>query len=297
MKLTSTRPRDLFYVDWWLMNHNSWKVSYQHEILHANNIQLPYYKDCERFVDQATAFAAKRNLKTSISFTGGEVTEWPDFDDLLAYCKSQQVKTSFVTNLNLPLPRFQRLLAHTDNLLVEVHPGYTNTSHLLFALYKIKEASISVTVNINMTLELWDDMIALHETLNEKFPELPINKKMLFKDPIFNTAPQDYNQEQAEQLKAQHGDILIESDQGREYTDAQTLILEQRNKFAGYQCWAGIEQVVVDAWGAVHRGHCRKSGFMGYLKDQELYWHPEPLICALPACVNQFDLLATKQSI
>ena len=36
---------------------------------------------------------------------------------------------------------------------------------------------------------------------------------------------------------------------------------------------------------------------MGYLRDPELYWYPEPVICGLAACVNHFDLQATKQSL
>lgn len=279
------------------MNHNQWQVSYEHEILHSGNIELPYLRDCQRFIDQAAVYAGLRGQKLSVSFTGGEVTEWLDFEDLLAHCKTQGAETRFVTNLNLDLERFQGLLSYTDSLLIEVHPGYTSTGHLLFCLAKIAETTVSAAVNVNMTLEHWAEQVELCDRIKTKFPRINLRKKMLFKDPIFNTTPQAYDQKQVQALKAQQGDIRVEGPQGTEYTDAQTLILEDRNRFQGYQCWAGLEQVVVDAWGAVHRGHCRKSGFMGYIKDPAIYWYPEPLICALPACVNQFDLLATKQSL
>lgn len=279
------------------MNHNRWQVSYEHEILHSGNIELPYLRDCQRFIDQAAAQASKKNRAPSVSFTGGEVTEWLDFEDLLAHCKMQGAETRFVTNLNVTAERLDSLLDHTDSLIIEVHPDHTQISHLLYCLSVIAQRSIAASVNVNMTLAHWSEMLALCDRISDKFPQFNLRKKLLFKDPIFNTEPQDYDDQQIETLKAQQGDIRIDSDQGTEYTDGQTLILEGRNKFQGYQCWAGLEQIVVDAWGAVHRGHCRKSGFMGYLRDPEIYWYPDPLICALPACVNQFDLLATKQLI
>ncbi len=294
MKISSTRNSNLFYVDWWLMNHNSRKASYEHELLHCGNIDLPYLKDCLRFIDQATLFAAKQNKKTNINFTGGEVTEWADFDDLLKYAKGQGCLTRFITNASLDLDRFENLLDFTDSVILEVHPEFTQSSRILFFLSRIKDLPLGITVNINMLPDTWKDMIDLHDKILEKYPTVTVNKKMLFNDPIFNTTPQNYSEEQVVALKAQWGDIKIESNGNIEYTDYQTVILEQRNKLEGYRCWAGIEQIVVDAWGAVHRGHCRKSGFMGYIKDPELYWYNEPMICKLPACVNHFDFQATK---
>jgi hypothetical protein len=96
------------------------------------------------------------------------------------------------------------------------------------------------------------------------------------------------------QLKRQHGDIKIVKKDSTEYTDYQTLVLEGRNKFKGYECWAGIEQVVVDAWGRVYIGHCRQGGFMGNIKDKNIVWPKESAVCTLDRCKNSFDILATK---
>lgn len=294
MQISSTRDPNLFYVDWWLMNHNSRRASYEHELLHCGNIDLPYLKDCLRFIDQSSLFASKNNKKVSVSFTGGEVTEWVDFDDLIKYAKGQDCQTRFTTNANLDLDRFEQILNHTDSVIIEIHPEFTSASRILFFLSKIKDLTVNITVNINMLPDSWKDMMDLNNKILERYPTISVNKKMLFDDPIFNTTPQNYSEDQIVALKAQWGDIKIEKDGDTEYTNFQTLILEKRNRFQGFRCCAGIEQVIVDAWGAVYRGHCRKNGFMGYLKDTELYWYSEPMICRLEACVNHFDLQATK---
>ncbi len=276
------------------MNHNSHRASYQHELLHCGNIELPYLKDCQRFIDQVTLFAARQNKKVSIGFTGGEVTEWSDFDALLSYARNQHCMIRFTTNATAESSRLEHMLSLTDSVIIEVHPEFTSIGKILLLLAKINQWPIHVSVNINMMREHWDSMVELHDKILSRNPNVTVIKKMLFDDPIFNTTPQDYDQEQITMLKAQWGDIKIENQGLVEYTDFQTMILENKNKFQGFQCNAGIEQIVVDAWGAVHRGHCRKNGFMGYLKDPELYWYDQPMTCKLPACVNHFDLQATK---
>jgi hypothetical protein len=117
---------------------------------------------------------------------------------------------------------------------------------------------------------------------------------MLFEDPVFNTTPKDYTEEQTIQLKRQHGDIMITVADDVEYTDYQTLVLEDRNIFTGYKCQAGLEQIVVDAWGRVYKGHCRQNGFMGNIKDKNIVWPKQAAVCTLDYCRNSFDILATK---
>lgn len=296
MKVSSTRNADLFYVDWWLHNHNRHRASYEHELLHCGNIDLPYLKDCKRFIDQVTVFAAKSNKQAHVNFTGGEVTEWVDFPDLLAYAKSQSCLTRFTSNTICDLQILNQCFSLADSVGIEVHPEYASISHILIVLRLLSIMPCSVNININMMPERWKEMEELYETIQVKYPYVSVSKKMLFDDPIFNTTPQNYSEEQIIAFKAQTGDIKIEHDNDIEYTDFQSLVIEQKNKFKGFLCYAGVEQIIVDAWGRAHRGHCRKNGFMGSISDAELFWYNDPLICQVDACVNNFDILSTKKS-
>jgi MoaA/NifB/PqqE/SkfB family radical SAM enzyme len=292
--VASTRPQNKFYINWWLMNHCSWACSYCHDIIRKGNIDLPYLNDCKQFVTDAVFFAANQNKTPRIEFTGGEVTEWTDFLELLSYAHTQGCETHFRTNANLGLNRWQEYLAVVDDILIEYHPEHTSPAHFLLAVNAAVDAGISVTVNLNMLKDTWEDSQAVYDKIQLKWPQIRLNRRMLFDDPVFNTSPQEYTQEQIVQLKKQHGDIKITTGANVEYTDYQTLVLECRNKFKGYECWAGIEQVVVDAWGRVYRGHCRQGGFMGNIKDKNIVWPTQPKPCTLDACRNSFDILATK---
>ena len=293
-QVVGTRATDRFYINWWLMNHCAWACSYCNDIIRKGNIDLPYLNDCKQFVTDAVFFAASQHKTPRIEFTGGEVTEWTDFLELLTHAHLQGCSTQFRTNANVGLNQWHSYLAVVDDVLIEYHPEYTSSAHFLLAVKAAVDSGVSITVNLNMLKDTWQDSQAVYDKIQSKWPHIRLNKRMLFNDPVFNTSPQKYTQEQTVQLKRQHGDIKILTDSDVEYTDYQTLVLEGRNKFEGYTCWAGVEQVVVDAWGRVYRGHCRQNGFMGNIKDKNIAWSSEPKTCALEACRNSFDILATK---
>lgn len=292
--VASTRPLNIFYVNWWLMNHCSWACSYCNEIIRKGNIDLPYLLDCKRFIDDVVLFAAAQNKTASIDFTGGEVTEWSDFGELLAYAHEKRCETQFRTNANLGLVDWKKLLSFSTRVLVEYHPEHTSTAHLLMMLSTAVESGVSVVVNINMLKDSWTASEDLYTKILSKWPTIRINKRMLFEDPVFNTTPKDYTEEQTVQLKRQHGDIRITVADNIEYTDYQTLVLEGKNAFKGYECSMGLEQIVVDAWGRVYKGHCRQNGFIGNIKDKNIVWPTQTTVCSLEHCKNSFDILATK---
>ena len=292
--VTSTRSPGIFYVNWWLMNHCTWACSYCNEIIRKGNIDLPYLNDCKRFIDDVGLFAATQNKKVRIEFTGGEVTEWTDFLELLTYAYTQNFETQFRTNGNVDLATWQQYLKITNDLQLEYHPEHSSAAHFLLCINSAVAAGISVTVNMNMLQDTWSESEALHDKIKTKWPDLRVNKRMLFEDPVFNTTPVEYTDQQTEQLKRQHGDIKIIQGDSVEYTDYQTMVLEGTNKFKGYDCWAGVEQVIVDAWGRVYRGHCRQGGFMGNIKDKNVVWPTASKVCTLDSCKNSFDILTTK---
>jgi hypothetical protein len=118
---------------------------------------------------------------------------------------------------------------------------------------------------------------------------------MLFQDPAVNHKPMQYTETQQVKLVRQSGDIKITQGSMISYTDYPTMIADGANRFEGYQCGSGQEQIIVDAWGRVARGHCRQGGSMGTIGGS-IKWPTEPVTCRKPSCDNAFDILATKIS-
>jgi hypothetical protein len=230
-----------------------------------------------------------------IDLVGGEVTEYPHLQELLDHAKHLGSKIKLRTNASQSTRDFTQMIQSLDVVSIEFHPEFTQTSHFLLALNQASQVTdLSVYVNINALPERWSEISELEIKIREKWPRFSVSLKMLFEDPVRNTRPLNYQEPQKQQLKRQSGSIVIETDQGdSEYSDYQSMILDERNGFKDWHCGIGIEQIIVDAWGVVRRGHCRQGGSLGQL-GQRIRFDNLPVICQKPKCVNGFDIQATK---
>lgn len=294
MQQQSIRPRDLFYIDWWLMNHCSWQCSYCHDIIRNGSAVLPYIRDCEEFLDQAGLQAQRRNLKLSVHFSGGEVTEWLDFDQLIDYAHRNGAQTSFRSHGHVDRSRWQDLMLSTDSVILEYHPEHSHSSTFLISVDSARKQGVHVQINVNMDQSTWDQTNELCELIEDKWPEISLHRKMLFDDPVFNTQPKNYSQEQIIFFRQQSKDLVFKDGEQETETDYQNLVLDGANSYKGWQCWAGLEQCIVDAWGRVYRGHCRHGGYMGNITNKDIQWPTQPIRCGVDFCRNSFDNQATK---
>jgi hypothetical protein len=129
--------------------------------------------------------------------------------------------------------------------------------------------------------------------IRDKYPQVSLERRMLFEDPAVNHQPMQYTETQQVKLVRQSGDIKITQGSMVSYTDYPTMIADKANRFEGYQCSVGMEQIIVDAWGRVARGHCRQGGHIGSIGG-EIKWPTALVVCRRPSCDNAFDILATK---
>lgn len=294
MKISSTRDPKFFYVNWWLTDRCSWDCSYCHDIIKRGMLPYPDLRDAEDFVAQAHRFATGRGLRLNLDITGGEVTEWPFLIDLLQYAKSLGSVIKIRTNANQSLDDFAKTVDLLDCVEIEFHPEYTQTSHFLLCLHRAaQQPGLVVAVNLNAMPDRWPEIESLDQKIREKWPQFSVKLKMLFEDPVRNTQPMQYQEPQKAKLKRQSGNIRIDYDDEHEFTDYQTLILEEKNQFKGMRCNIGLEQITVDAWGVIRRGHCRVGGSIGSI-GKEIRFDPEPVICVKEQCANAFDIQATK---
>lgn len=293
MKLRSTRQGDYLYIDWWLMNHCNYNCSYCPDLLKNSSADLPNIDHCKEFVTEVKDFAKISKRICKYYLTGGEVTVWPWLVNLLEFIKKTNGKTSIRTNASMPIQEWERLCDSLDSANIEVHSEHTQISHFMMCLHTAKKKNVNVGITMNMLPDRWQELEDVITKIQKIWPEQSVHRKLLFEDPARNTKPLSYNAEQTVKLKRQSGDLILENNGEEEFTDFQTLVLEGKNKFKGSKCMAGIEQLIVDAWGRVYRGHCRQSGLIGVL-GKGYVWSNDPIECRADACVNGFDILATK---
>jgi pyruvate-formate lyase-activating enzyme len=293
MKLKSTRRSQFFYVDWWLMNHCNYNCSYCSDLIKSGSIDLPNIAHCKDFVIEVEKFARQQQKTCSYYFTGGEVTQWPWLTELLQHIQPYGSRVGIRTNASMPVQAWNKLCEYLTYANLEIHSEHTQLSHFMLCLSAAKKNNVSVNITVNMLPERWQEIEELIEKIKTLWPEQNVHRKMLFEDPAINKIPLEYTPVQQVKLKRQSGELIITENGVEEFTDFQTLILEGKNKFTGYKCSAGIEQLIVDAWGRVKRGHCNQGGLVGKIGEGYI-WSSEPVICKAEACRNGFDINATK---
>jgi hypothetical protein len=277
------------------MNHCSWKCGYCHEQLRNSSIDLVSVKDCVRFIHAISDHIHASGRSIEFNFTGGEVTEWNEFATVIQTAHDRNNSVRFRSNANCAIDVWKQLMIYTDSVTLDIHPEYTLISKFILALDYAVRQDVSVTVNANMMKDRWEEIEQVCKLISEKYPAVNVNKKMVFEDPLFNTQPQDYDNQQISEIKLQLGDLILTDNEGnQQYTDYQTMILEKKNHFAQWTCDIGLEQIVVDAWGRIFRGHCRVGGKIGEITDQSIRWPNQSVTCLNDVCRNAFDIQATK---
>lgn len=294
VRLSSTRDSKYFYVNWWLTDHCNWSCSYCHDILKRGDIPFPKLSDVKDFIDQISVFCRRINKTMFLDITGGEVTEYPFLDELLAHARSHDACIKIRTNASQSLKDFRDTIEHLDMIEIEFHPEHTQTSHFMLCLNTAaQQRDLLVTVNLNALPERFSEIEDLETKIRSKWPDFNVKLKMLFEDPVTNTKPMFYQEPQKAKLKRQSGSMIIDYGDESEYTDYQTLILEDKNRFEDWQCSIGVEQIIVDAYGIIRRGHCRQGGSIGSI-GKAIRFDGLTVICKKSHCVNGFDILATK---
>lgn len=293
IRLKSRRDPARFYVDWWLMNHCNYQCSYCADVIKNGSAPLLDIRNCEDFVEQLAAHCERKQLIMDVNLTGGEVTQWSQLERLLKAIKKHQSLTTIRSNASLSVSEWQAITENLDSVRLDFHPEYAAVSHFAQIVAASVKAGTQVSVSINMLPERFEELEQLAQKLSDLYPDISVTRKMLFNNPVVNTEPMNYDQQQLESFENQHGDLVFYH-KGREtITDYATLVLHDLNKFYNDLCGAGIEQIVVDAWGRVFRAHCRQDGKLGLI-GQQITWPTDPVTCQFDICRNAFDVSATK---
>ena len=79
-----------------------------------------------------------------------------------------------------------------------------------------------------------------------------------------------------------------------EVSSAHRFVSEKTNNWAGWKCYSGVEQLIVDMDGGIYRGWCKEGGSVGNINDAILELPEEPIVCSKTMCHCNFDIMSTK---
>ena len=108
--------------------------------------------------------------------------------------------------------------------------------------------------------------------------------------------PDDFKWLMEEQATVK-GNCVIDKDRlGEQIIHANDIIKLHLNKFKGWSCNAGIESLMINWDGDVHRATCRVGGSLGNIYANTFTVPTEPIICTRDYCTCAADVPLTKQA-
>jgi hypothetical protein len=87
---------------------------------------------------------------------------------------------------------------------------------------------------------------------------------------------------------------MVNSDGESRVSSAHRFISDKTNDWSGWNCYAGVEQLIVDMDGSIYRGWCKEGDKIGHINDVDLELPLNPILCSKKMCHCNFDIMCTK---
>jgi MoaA/NifB/PqqE/SkfB family radical SAM enzyme len=284
--------KDSVKIEWNLGKRCNYNCSYCPSEIHDNTSAHIELLVLQRAIDEISKLQNPR-----ISFTGGEPTVHPQFNKILDYARKKVKWISVTTNGTRTKDFYKNLCKeYLDYLVFSLHfeynwervietilntaiPSYKNKIlvHVMFFPGKLLEVKQAI------------EHLSKHEI---KFALRPI--RWTETHDIFDDTSR-YSTEEREFLKtANHNpppNTLIDKTVECNVND---LLVNKTNQFSGWACRAGLESLMINWDGEVHRATCRVGGSLGNIYTQSFSIPTKEIICTREWCTCAADINITK---
>lgn len=294
-------------VNWCMTDVCNYNCSYCIPYLHKGNKGQPDYEVVMNFCKKV--IEAYSPNKICFEFTGGEITTWKEFKRLIKELKGYpNIAIGIISNGSKNIDYWKTVTQYLDHVCLSYQPEMANKDHYLNVV-KLLSQEVRTHVNIMMHPLYFDDGLYIAETISKNIENVSMALQPLlvdFKDELY-----EYTDDELKILDQQHelygakvkwtkewpvyrGAMNMVYDNKTIATSPQRFISHEENKWKGWKCYAGVEQIVVDLDGRIWRGWCKEGGSLGNING-EVNLNPDPIICNKEFCHCNFDIMCTKE--
>lgn len=292
-KVTSRWPhQNSIKIEWNLGKRCNYNCSYCPSYIHDNSSTHTDIEILKSTVDKLMTLGKPIRL----SFTGGEPTVHPKFAELVKYCKHVGISwISVTTNGTLPYEFYASL--PVDQLVFSVHFEY-DWMRVVNTLMKVGDmTNISIIAQLMAHHEYIPMVKAVHGTLGANATPTTVRRIRwtegdhdLFDDMRYHPDDLNWIKEQDSTVK---GNCVIDDSQ---IIHANDIIKLHMNQYKGWTCNAGIESLMINWDGEVHRATCRVGGSLGNIYEGNFVAPSDPITCDRNFCTCAADIPLTKTS-
>ncbi|SBO11121.1 Cyclic pyranopterin monophosphate synthase [Vibrio mediterranei] len=297
-------------INWALINNCNYKCSYCHSDLNSGSIKSPSYEIAIKFVDELISQSNEQGLVPYFEFGGGEVTLLRYFTDFIKHIHLNNGLVCIVSNGSKSLEWWEQYAHLLSGVSLSYHINDIKSGSHFTEVSKILEASQTTRfhVNIMMVPERFDDCLAFAKKLKQEV------RCSIALQPLFEgfghggiTKKYPYTPEQEQIMKDFRGRPELKTlppsmaELEVKYADGTTknlstfdLIANDQTNFVGWDCYAGIDSLVVTFSGDIYRSWCMQDGPIGSIYDEDIELPTLPTTCRTKICQCGVDLSAKK---
>lgn len=299
-----------FSVNWAITNSCNYSCSYCHPELNNGSLDPPLYEYAIRFVDRVIASSKVNGVIPNIEFGGGEVTLLNYFGNLARYIFKHNGLVTIVSNGSKRISWWKDYVEYLAGVSLSFHINDIKSESHFIEVSKVLEASQNTRfhVNIMMVPERFDDCLAFANRLKQEV------RCSIALQPLFEgfghggiTKKYPYTSEQEQIMKDFRGRPELKTlppsmaELEVHYLDGTTqnlstfdLIANDQTNFVGWDCYAGIDSLVVTFSGDIYRSWCMQDGPIGSIYDENIELPTHPTKCRTKICQCGVDLSAKK---
>jgi len=288
--------QDQIKIEWNLGKRCNYDCTYCPDVIHDNYSPHTDINLLEKTVDNL----CELDKPLRISLTGGEPCVHPDIEDLLEYFKRKNI---FWVNITTNGTRGYRwYLDHEmffNHLVFSLHfeHDYTRIVDTILKFYDSTERDFFVNVMAH------HNYIPQVKTVVKKFQDLGIKYAVrrirwtegdhnIFDDMRYDGKDLEWLLQQ--EATASANTVIHKDKELPIYLHANDVIKKHLNQFKGWECNAGIESLMINWDGEVHRATCRVGGSLGNIYQGTFIIPNEPVICTRDFCTCAADIPLTK---
>lgn len=293
-KITSKWPhQSSVKVEWNLGKRCNYDCSYCPSSIHDNSSSHTDIEALRATVDKLITLGKPVRL----SFTGGEPCVHPKFDQLVKYCKHVGISwISVTTNGTLPFEFYSAL--EVDQIVFSIHLEFDwkrvfNTVESVVNLTnkKIVAQIMAHHDHMDAVLQLRARCLLAHIPNTIRRIRWTEGDHDLFDDLRYHPDDLTWIKEQESTVQ---GNCIID---GTQVIHANDVIKLHLNKYKGWTCNAGLESLMINWDGDVHRATCRVGGSLGNIYKGTFLQPVDHVICDRNFCTCAADIPLSKVNV
>jgi MoaA/NifB/PqqE/SkfB family radical SAM enzyme len=297
LKVTSRWPHQTsIKVEWNLGKRCNYDCSYCPSSIHDNTSPPTDIDILKGTVDKLMTLGKPIRL----SFTGGEPTVHPNFEELVNYCKHVGVSWVSVTTNGTRKPEWY-INQRADHWVFSLHFEYdwnrvANTISAVHSLKQKQNMMVNVMAHHNKMTEV-RDAVGYFDTVKVPYVIRRIRWTEGDHD-IFDDMR--YDMEDLKWIKEHDATVTpntvvwLDENYAQLLYHANDMIKNHQNKFKGWSCNAGLESLMINWDGEVHRATCRVGGSLGNIYKGNFTVPTDSVICDRNYCTCAADIPLTK---